>query len=81
MAFGSNPGKGFNVNYVLFERYCIMAETQDHYLDRICGTVKPKKIRKPKANEIQGTDEILPGYSWNIIQAMQQGTYKARVIK
>jgi hypothetical protein len=56
-------------------------ETEDQWLDRICGITKPKKIRKPKAKKIQGTDEILPGYSWDTIQAMQQGTYKPRMIK
>jgi hypothetical protein len=58
-----------------------MTETQDQYLDRICGITKPKKIRKRKAKKIQGTDEILPGYSWDTIQAMQQGTYIPQVIK
>ena len=52
-----------------------MTETQEEYLDRICNkkpkkkTIKAKKIEKP-----------IFGYSWEDIQAMQQGTYKRRYI-
>ena len=56
----------------------IMTETQDQYLDRICA-LKPKKKRKTKQKD--DPDQIIFGYKWKDIQAMQQGTYKRKAIK
>ena len=56
-----------------------MSETQDEYLNRICGISKPKKKRSRKAKE--DPSQIIFGYKWEDIQAMQQGTYKPKVIK
>ena len=50
-------------------------ETQEEYLDRICNK---KKAKKPKKRE---KDVPIFGYSWDDIQAMQQGTYKRRLVK
>ncbi len=50
-------------------------ETQEKYLNRIYGK-KTKKTKKAKKAE-----KPIFGYSWEDIQAMQQGTYKKRLIK
>lgn len=57
-------------------------ETEDEYLDRICGITqkKVKKVRTKKA-KISGDFKILPGYTWDDIQTMQRGTYQRRLIK
>ena len=52
-------------------------ESQDQYLDRICGN-KPKKAKKKNKNTC---DNLIFGYKWEDIQAMQQGTHKPRTIK
>jgi hypothetical protein len=57
-----------------------MKETQEEYLDRICGTSKPKKKRKRK-KIAEDPNQMIFGYKWEDIQAMQNGTYKRRVIK
>ena len=53
-------------------------ETQEEYLDRICGN-KPKKAKGKSKKE--NTDGLIFGYSWEDIQSMQQGTYKRKIIK
>ena len=56
-------------------------ETQEEYLDRICNG-KPRKAKKTKkAKKAKKTEKSIFGYSWEDIQAMQQGTYKRRLIK
>ena len=52
-------------------------ETQEEYLDRICSTPKPKKKRKTKKTQVQPK---IFGYDWTDIQAMQQGTYKRKML-
>ena len=53
-------------------------ESQEDYLDRICGVSKPKKIRKRKAKE--DPNQIIFGHKWSDIQAMQQGTYTPKKV-
>lgn len=53
-------------------------ESPEEYLNRICNnkTPKPKKPKKAKT-------ENLPifGYAWEDIQAMQNKTYKRKLVK
>ena len=52
-------------------------ETQEEYLDRICGN----KVKKAKKKNKNTCDNLIFGYKWEDIQAMQKGTYKRRLIK
>lgn len=56
----------------------IRTESEDEYLDRICGISKPKKAKKKAKKEENIT---IFGYDWKDIQAMQMGIYKPKVIK
>lgn len=56
-------------------------ETQDEYLDRICGNKKTKLKRKPKDARSSAPSGTYFGYTWDEIQAMQTGTYKRRIVK
>lgn len=53
-------------------------ETQEEYLDRICKPkLKPKKKKKVK----EDPDQLIFSRKWSVIQAMQQGTYKRKLLK
>lgn len=55
-------------------------ETQGEYLDRICSKAKP--IKRPKKRLVlkPNNDKLIFGYKFTDIQAMQQGTYKPRLV-